>query len=495
VSFRRLAAVLVIWAAATGFVGAVPAAAQQAPANETGCNTFDATGDTEQLDSSTPQAEPRADVTQLCVDYGYALRVVVVVAQPTDPSSDPGWGDGGDSRVDLGFDTDNDPDLELMVSADGEDYALVRDAADRPVCTAPFFALPTGYAMELSRNCLGADTVAVSAVMVYDPSPTTAGPLVADLAPDAGFVPRVSRSAPAIPQPLADAAAPVCMADEENDTIDEASRPVIFDAADIVETCVQHGSTELRLTARMRRPTDPQAEPIWLSRSGVGWDLDTDNDLEEDFNVSFTDTGGRAYSTDAESAADFCEATPGFDGTLLILHFPRTCLGTPGFVAARPFSIFARTAQVEPQPPLAIDLYRFPGFSALVGAPGVQVPVQATPSGGTPAAPSAPAAPGTPGGVGSTVTTTVSRSTGSTSTTATGRSSGAAVTQTAARSSSALASTGAFLDPAVWATGLVAVGLGLVGLSRRRVVLEAAGQWDLLPAPRRQWLWRGRARG
>lgn len=481
--------------ASTALIGLAPAAAQQAP-NEAGCNTFDATGDTEQLEGSTPQAEARADITQLCVDYAYALRVVVVVAQPTDPSSDPGWGDEGDSRVEIGVDTDDDPDLELTVAAEGDDYVVVRDATDRAVCTAPFFALPTGYAMELSRNCLGSDTVAVSAIMVYDPSPGTAGPLVADLAPDAGFVPRVTRSAPAVPQPLADAAAPVCMADETNDTIDEASRPVEFDAADIVETCIQHGATELRLTARMRRPTDPQAEPIWLSRSGVGWDLDTDNDLEEDFNVSLTDTGGRAYSTDAENAAEFCEGTPGFDGTLLILHLPRACLGTPAFVAARPFSIFARIPQVDPEPPLAIDLFRFPGFSALVGAPGVQVPVQATtPSGGTPAPPSAPATPGTPGGVGNTITTTVTGSTGGTSTTSARGSSGAAVTQAAARSSSGLASTGVFLDPAAWAAGLVTAGLFLVALSRRRVALEAAGQWDLLPAPRRQQFWRGPTRG
>lgn len=491
-----MVAALLCFAAIAGF-GLSPASAQAAPANESGCNTFDATGDTEELDSSTPRAEARADVTQLCVDYAYALRVVVVVAQPTNPSSDPGWGEGGESRVDLGIDTDDDADLELTVSGDGDDYVVVRDASDRAVCTAPFFVLPSGYALEVSRNCLGSDTVAVSAVMVYDPSPAPAvGPLVADLAPDTGFVPQVTRAAPAVPQPLADAAAPVCMADEENDTIDEASQPVVFDAADIVETCVQHGATELRLTARLRRPTDPQTEPIWLSRSGVGWDLDTDNDLEEDFNVSFTDTGGRAYATEADNAADFCEGTPGFDGTMLILHLPRACLGTPGFVAARPFSIFARIARVEPEPPLAIDLFRFPGYSTLVGAPGVQVPVQATtPSGGTPAPPSAPATPGTPGGVGNTITTTLTGSTGGSTSSSSGTSSGATVTQTAARSSSGLASTGAFLDPAVWAAGFLAIGLFMVALSRRRVVLEAPGQWDLLPVTRRQFFGRGQARG
>jgi len=462
-----------------------------------GCNTFDASGDTEELDSSTPRTEARADVTQLCVDYGYALRVVVVVAQPTDPSTDPGWGEGGDSRVDVGIDTDDDADIELTASSDGEDFVFVRDEADRAICNASFFALPTGFAMEVSRNCLGTDTVAVSALMVYDPAPApTTGPLVADLAPDTGFVPRVTRVAPAVPQPLADAAAPACMADEANDTIDEASQPVVFDAADILETCVQHGATEIRLTARMARATDPQVDPIWRARSGVGWDLDTDNDLEEDFDVSFTETGGRAYSTDAASAADFCEGTPGFDGTLLILHLPRACLGTPGFVAVRPFSIFARIAQVEPDPPLAIDLFRFPGFSALVGAPGVQVPAQATlPSSGAPAAPSAPATPGTPGGVGNTVTTGSGTTSGGTTSggTTSGASSGATVTQTAARSSN-LASTGASFDPAIWAVGFVAAGFVFIALSRRRVAFEAAGQWDLLPAARRNSFWRAKAR-
>lgn len=471
-----------------------PALAQEAPPAEVGCNTFDATGDTQELETSNARSDARADVTQLCVDYGYALRVVVVVAQPTDPSRDPGWGEGGDSRVVIGIDTDDDADIELTARSDGDDFVLVRDSTNRAVCAAPFFAVPTGFAFEVSRNCLGTDTAAVSAVMVYDPAPApTAGPLIADLAPDTGFVPRVTRNAPAVPQPLADAGAPVCMVDEENDTIDEASQPVVFDAADIIETCIQHGATEVRLTARMRRPTDPQVDAIWRARSGVGWDLDTDNDLEEDFNVSFTDTGARSYSTDAEDAADFCEGTPGFDGTLLILHLPRACLGTPGFVAARPFSIFARTAQLEPQPPLAIDLFRFPGFSALVGAPGVQVPVQATtPSQGTPAPPSAPATPGTPGGVGNTIPVSSGTTTGAT--VSSGTSSGATVTQTAARSSN-LASTGAFLDPAVWALGLVGVGICLVALSRRRVALEAAGQWDLLPAPARRPFWRGRPRG
>ena len=474
-----------------------PAVAQTAPPAEVGCNTFDATGDTTEVGASTARADARADVTQLCVDYGYALRVVVVVAQPTDPSSDPGWGEGGDSRVDMGIDTDEDPELELTASSDGEDFVLVRDPSNRAVCAAPFFAVPTGFAFEVSRNCLGADSVAVSAVMVYDPAPApTVGPLIGDLAPDTGFVPRATRNAPAVPQPLADAAAPVCMTDEENDTIDEEAQPVVFDAADIVETCVQHGATELRLTARTRRATDPQADPIWRARSGVGWDLDTDNDLEEDFNVSFTETGGRAYSTDAASAADFCEGTPGFDGTTLILHLPRACLGTPGFVAARPFSIFARIAQLEPQPPLAIDLFRFPGFSALVGAPGVQVPAQATiPSEGTAANPSTPVIPGTSTPV-LTGGQTTSGGTTTGGTASSGTSSGAAVTQTAAATrSSNLASTGAFLDPALWALGFLGVGVGLVVMSRRRVAFEAAGRWDLLPAQARQSFWRGRTRG
>ncbi|MBW3537487.1 MAG: hypothetical protein KY395_06940 [Actinobacteria bacterium] len=460
----------------------VPVGAQESPPGESGCTVFDARGDTGDLGTTNPRVEDRADITQLCVDYGYALRVVVVVAQPTDPKSDPGWGDTGDSRVDFGFDTDDDADLELVASADGEDEVVVRDAANaQALCIAPFYALDTGYALEVSRNCLGADSVATTVRMVYDPAPApTAGPLVTDTAPDTGFVPRVTRTPPAVPQPLADAAPAICSPDEENDTVDEAFQPVVFDAGDIVESCVQHGGSELRLTMRMRRPTDPQTEPIWRTRSVVAWDIDADNDLSEDFTALFTDTGVRLYAPDASDASDFCEGTPGFDGTLLIAHFPRPCLGSPGFVAVRPFSLFARVAQIEPDPPAAIDLFRFPGFGLLVGAPGATVPPQATGPVQEPTPPRNPVVPAPPpagteetGGTGQGVTVR----------TATGTATAPVVTQT---STSRLAVTGAAVVPIGWGLALTMGGALLVMASRRRaaVALVERGRWDVLPGSR-----------
>lgn len=443
---------------------------------------FDASGDTSDVGTNNPRAEPRADISQLCVDYAYALRVVVVVAQPTNPAADPGWGEGGDSRLEVGVDTDNDPELELIAVANGEDDSVVvRDAADRIVCVSPFFTTGSGYAMEMSRNCLGVDTVAVSALMVYDPAPApTTGPLVSDLAPDIGFVPQVTRAAPAIPQPIAGAGGPVCTIDEANDTVDENFRPVVFDAADIVETCVQHGETEIRVTTRMRRATDPQADLLWRSTSGVGWAFDTDNDLDPDFTGRFIDTGARLWPEESEFSDDFCRGTPGFDGTLLIVHFPRSCLGNPAFVAARPFSVFARVAQqFEPPPPFALDLFRFPGFGALVGGPGVVVPVQATVPGQ--AAPPPPANPFVPGA--STPVTTGGGATTTTRPVVNAGTTAAAVTRTSARTST-LASTGIGLDPAVWALGLVLAGLVLVGVAKPRPVLASPGRWDLLPGPR-----------
>lgn len=460
------------------------AGAQQAPPDEVGCTVFDATGDTTDLGTTNARAEARADITQLCVDYGYALRVVVVVAEPTDPESDPGWGTSGDSRVEFGFDTDADTDVELVASADGDNEVIVRDAAsNQALCVAPFYVLDAGYALEVSRNCLGSDSVAPTVRMVYDPAPApTTGPLVADTAPDTGFVPRVTRTAPAVPQPLADAAPAVCSPDEENDTVDEAFEPVVFDAGDIVESCVQHGGSELRLTMRMRRPTDPQAEPIWRTRSAVAWDIDADNDLSEDFIAYFTDTGVRLYASDVSDASDFCEGTPGFDGTLLIAHFPRPCLGSPGFVAIRPFSLFARVAQIEPDPPAAIDLFRFPGFGALVGAPGATVPTQATapaqppPPSENPFTPDpAPVGTESPGETGGGVTVR----------TATGTATAPVVTQT---SGSRLAATGAAVLPVGWGLALTIGGVLLVLASRRRATVAVAsaerGRWDLLPGSR-----------
>ena len=485
---------MLISVAVTSAVDVSPAAAQAAPSTEAGCNAFDPTGDTRELGSPNARPEPRADITQLCVEYGYSLRVAVVVAQPTNPATDPGWGESGDSRLEVGIDTDDDADLELLLAADGEEFALVRnDVTDQAVCAAPFYVIPTGYAVELSRNCLGTDTVAVSALMVYDPAPApTTGPLIADLAPDAGFVPRVSRAAPAVPQPLAGTAAPVCITDEPNDTVDEDFAPVEFDAADIIETCLQHSASEVRLTVTMRRPTDPQTEPIWRARSGVAWDLDVDNDLDEDFQVSFTDTGARAYAAGAENASDYCEGTAGFDNTTLIVHLPRACIGNPDYLAARPISVFARIPQLESEPPLALDLFRFPGFTPLVGAPGVTVPVQATRP-GTPAAPTAPTTPVVPGAPATPTATggpPANRPTRSA-----GTSSGAVANRTAttANTRSNLASTGGSLDPAGFALGLVLMGITFVGISRRRVAMAAPGQWDLLPAPRRGL--RSRSRG
>lgn len=458
------------------------AGAQQSPSAEVGCTVFDATGDTADLGTTNARAEDRADITQLCVDYGYALRVVVVVVQPTDPESDPGWGASGESRVEFGFDTDSDADAELVASADGEDEVVVRDAANADArCIAPFYALDSGYALEVSRNCLGSDSVAPTVRMVYDPAPApTAGPLVADTAPDTGFVPRVTRTPPADPQPLADAAPAVCSPDEENDTVDEAFQPVVFDAGDIVESCVQHGGSELRLTMRMRRPTDPQAEPIWRTRSVAAWDIDANNDLREDFTALLTDTGVRLYASDASDASDFCEGMPGFDGTLLIAHFPRPCLGSPGFVAVRPFSLFARVAQIEPDPPAAIDLFRFPGFGVLVGAPGAEVPPQATGPGQAPPPASSPAVAAPP-----PAGTEAPGGSGQGATVRTGAATAAApvVTRT---STSRLAATGAAVLPVGWGLTLTMGGALLVMVSRRRAAAAVVerGRWDLLPGSR-----------
>lgn len=490
----RLAALLTVLS--LPFVPVHGAGAQQAPAGEAGCTVIDATGDTFRLDTSAPHADPRADITHLCVDYRWSLRVVVAVASHTSPATDPGWGASGDSGIELRFDTGGDDQPELAVLADGSDDPIVRNPASGTArCVAQFFALPSAYAIEISRVCLNSDTVRVRALMVYDPAPNpNPGPLIGDRAPDAGFVPTATRAAPAAPPPLA-GPAPACAADEANDTIDESFAPVVFDAGDIVEGCVQHSDTQIRLTQRMARPTDPQTDSLWLPATLAAWDVDVNNDTNEDFTVVFSAMGARVFASDASGPADSCAGTPGFDGTNLIAVFPRACLGNPQFLAARPLAIFARTAQVEPQPPVALDLFRFPGYGPIVGAPGVTVPVQATrapsgsPSTTTPRT-GVTVITGTGGGIGSGGGTTGGGSPGGGTRTTTGGGGNQVVATSTASSGSgrtgALAFTGLVfgLVPAAGGLGALAVGAAMVLASRRRPRAEP-GRWDLLPGDSR----------
>jgi hypothetical protein len=477
-------------------VGVSPAPAQTPPP-EAGCTVIDPTGDTFDLANNSPRPDDRADITQLCVSYGYSLRVAVLVAGATSPATDPGWGPNGDSLVELRFDTGGDDQPELALQADGEDEIVVRNPADGSArCTAFLFPLPNGYATEISRNCLNSDTVRVRALMVYDPAPNpNPGPRIADRAPDTGFVPTATRAKPTAPAPLAGVPAPTCTADEANDTIDESFAPVTFDAGDIVESCVQHSADTIRLTARFRRATDPDSDALWRNNANLLWDLDVNNDNNEDFVAFVVDEGARLAATDSENPTDSCAGTAGFDGANVIATFPRACLGNPQFLSARPLSLFPRLPRLEPEPPVALDLYRFPGFGALVGAPGVTVPVQARP---TPGATTPPATvPDTGGGVvvipgsvtggsGSGVITTGGTTSGAT--TSGGTTTGAATPSTSSSSRTGtvssvgqLAFTGLVSGrgPVVGGAGSMLAGLALV-LAARRPVRPKPGPWDLL---------------
>lgn len=215
--FRRVCSLLSL-ALSAGLVLAVlgaPAAAQD-PGRDAGTCSTDPTGDTFDPDTEGQVDEPRADITELCVEYANTLSVSVRVVEPTNPATDPGW--HGGTFVGWFVDTTGDGDGEFFVvyhlNADAELVAEVweigEDADDDPVlrCSGQAGYDDGGFvARTIPSACIGNPaSVRVQAGMFYDVSGTGDGPVYGDFAPGAGMTPATGRPAcfdPA-PAPFAD---------------------------------------------------------------------------------------------------------------------------------------------------------------------------------------------------------------------------------------------------------------------------------------------------
>lgn len=150
----------------------------------------DPAGDT--VADGGPGTEPRADIVEVCADYGDTLSVRIRPAQATDPGSDPNWVEGF-SAAGVGIDADGDDTLDYVLSylnADGL-QALVIDPDDpeltvRCAGTATFDG-SWFVAADVPADCLGSPTsLRFLAGLVYDSDHADPeAPLFADFAPDA----------------------------------------------------------------------------------------------------------------------------------------------------------------------------------------------------------------------------------------------------------------------------------------------------------------------
>lgn len=138
-----------------------------------------------------PVADPRADLLEVCVEYGDALSVRLRPAQATDPTSDPNWVQGF-SSANLGIELDGDDELEYVVTylnADGL-RAVVTDPDLNVACsgTATFDGA-WFVATDIPADCLGApDSLSFFAGLFYDTDHADPqAPVIFDFAPDADY--------------------------------------------------------------------------------------------------------------------------------------------------------------------------------------------------------------------------------------------------------------------------------------------------------------------
>lgn len=143
----------------------------------------------------TPGADPApspspADVSSHCAGYAASLRLAVVVAEPRDPATDPGW--RGATAVAWAIDTNADGAADRQVAyynnAPGALVADVRDPEGTVVCEATASFSGSRYEVSgIPASCLGdASTIAVSPIVFYDTDGdgSDSGDVVVDRAPN-----------------------------------------------------------------------------------------------------------------------------------------------------------------------------------------------------------------------------------------------------------------------------------------------------------------------
>ncbi|WP_370327766.1 cell wall-binding repeat-containing protein [Euzebya sp.] len=164
---------------------------------------------------------PQADLVEVCVNYDRTQANVVVILDTVgnlDPVGDAAW-ENEDTRAVVGFSTDADDDVELVLEmfrgeAEGEPVlaASLVDDDGADVCEPQTLVVAGQIAARFAPDCIGASPVRMAATMMYQP---TAGTAVAvDSLPDDGLT-----------LPLSDepAPSPVCA----NPTVDPGQQLTI----------------------------------------------------------------------------------------------------------------------------------------------------------------------------------------------------------------------------------------------------------------------------
>lgn len=150
----------------------------------------DAAGDAVD-EAGAAAADPRADILEVCVEYGDTLSVRIRPAQATDPTSDPSWVEGF-SSAGVGIELTGDDDLEFVLTYlyAGGLQAVVTDPDLAEVCSGTATFDGTWYvAADVPADCLGSpDSLEFFAGLFSDTDHADPqAPVLSDFAPDEGY--------------------------------------------------------------------------------------------------------------------------------------------------------------------------------------------------------------------------------------------------------------------------------------------------------------------
>ena len=162
----------------------------------------DRTGDTVADGTTTPMAQPQADIVKATSDWNAkALVFAVQVAQPVNPGQDKNW--ASDSTYitwDLDTTGDGAPDFEIQYYFDSKsgllaDVSKYGDTSGTSACAGEAGYTADGYTVAIDPACIGNPaTVTFRATTYYDPNPTDPnGNLASDTTPDGGMSGPVSK--------------------------------------------------------------------------------------------------------------------------------------------------------------------------------------------------------------------------------------------------------------------------------------------------------------
>ncbi len=137
--------------------------------------------------------------------------------------------------------------------------------------------------------------------------------------------------------------------------------------ANITRHCVGYQQS-LSLYLEVAQPTDPRTSENWQGATSIVWWIDTDNDGEGEFAVTYhlnTDGVLTADVRDNRGTTDVtvCTAAPAYTGAYHASDIPRSCIGNPASIRVSPAVNFDADPNANPNPPSDIRFDSAPGGS------------------------------------------------------------------------------------------------------------------------------------